>query len=176
MIHTGLTSGSGETVTAPPSDVGGSSDTDSGLSDHDDTQAQSDLVNDARANIGGNDQEYEVDAGGDDTNVEVTDQDGGATNGGTTIVDPDTSEDSTGDRVAITEGSNDAGEETTTVADEQGNTTTVTNADSPSGPDNTGVSDSESGESGNSTESERSVGTGTAAAALLVGAALVRGN
>ncbi len=169
MLTTGLTDGT-TTVTAPSTDSTSDSGGDSGLSDHDDTQAQSDLINDARANIAGYDQEYEADAGGDDTNVGVTDHDGGATNGGTTVIDPDTSDDATGDRVAITEGTNDAGQETTTIVDEQGNTTTATHADS--------AAESEAGVNNDASDerTSSSVGAGTAAAALLVGAALVRGS
>jgi hypothetical protein len=167
-----------------------SSDSDDGSSDsgsgsdgyeydgdsHDETLAQGDLINDVRANVAGHDQDIEVDGAGEDAdNVEVTDQNGGLNEGGTTVIDPDTSEDSTGDRVGLVGGSEDIDndgeqEETTTVVQEDGDSTTVTNAENSDSPNNT------PGESDSSGGPEAISGAGKAGAALLVGALLVGGS
>lgn len=158
-------------------DSGSSSDSyEYDQDEHDETLAQGDLINDVRANVAGDDQDVAVDGAGEDAdNVEVTDQNGGLSDGGTTVIDPDTSEDSTGDQVGLIGGSDDTDndgeeEETTTVVQEDGSSTTVTNAPEDSSNESPNNTPAESTDSG---DSEGIGKAGKAGAALLVGALLV---
>jgi len=105
----------------------GSSGTSTPERDDDDTRAASDVANDIRAQQSGSDQNIEVDTSGS-TDLEVTDHDGGANNGGVTVVNPEP--DQTDDRVAVTNEQNDQGE-TTGVSVTQEDTRTTTTAPTP---------------------------------------------
>lgn len=86
-----------------------------------DTTNLGDAANDIRDDGTQYDQEIEESASGADTNdITVTDHDGGSSNGGTTVIDPDTSEDSTNDRVAVTES-----DDSTQVVTEDGQSATL---------------------------------------------------
>ncbi|GAB7012041.1 hypothetical protein [Halolamina salina] len=172
--------GGGSSTTSDSDDSGSSSDSyEFDQDEHEQTLAQGDLINDARANVAGHDQDIEVDGAGEDADgVEVTDQNGGLSDGGTTVIDPDTSEDSTGDRVGLVGGSEDTDndgeeEETTTVVQEDGSSTTVTNAPEDSAndsPNNTPAG------SDNSGDAEGIGRAGKAGAALLIGALVMGGR